>query len=93
MTTAPTDQTKIELIGKDIAYIQKDIASINTSIKELAGVYITKIQFEDLSKQIERRVIYLERSSNLWKWLAPTLSSILTAVVTFLLIQYLQNYR
>jgi len=88
-----TDQTKIELIGKDIAYIQKDIASINASIKELSGVYITKLQFDDLQKSLETRLVSVENNRNMWKYLTPVLTSVFTAVATYLVVFYIQNFK
>lgn len=76
-----------ELIAKDISYIQRDISAITTSIKELSGVYTTKADL----KTVSDKVYALEKSSNLWKWLAPTLSAVLGSVVTFLVINYLTN--
>ena len=80
-----TETPKIELIAKDINYIQRDLAIITTSIKELSGVYPTKADLKTVSDKVE----VLEKSSNLWKWLAPTLSAVLGSVVTFLVINYL----
>ena len=88
-----TLNTSTELIAKDIAYIQKDIGEIKASVKDLTGVYITKIQFDDQQKVIDARVQALERSSNLWKWLNPMISAAFSSGVTFLLINYLQSAK
>jgi hypothetical protein len=79
------------LIAKDISYIQKDISDIKTSVKELANVYATKGFVDDAFKALGLRLDSLEKSSNLWKWLSPTLSSILAAGITFLIIQYISH--
>lgn len=81
------EQTKISLIGKDINYIQKDIAEIKQSMKDLTNVYATQIALEEVSKEVKQ----LRDSSNLWRWVSPTLSSAITAAVTFLLLFYLQH--
>lgn len=85
------EEIKVELIGKDIGYIQKDIAEIKASVKELAGVYVTKVQFEDSVRLLGTRLLEVEKSNNMWKWLSPTFSAILSGVIVFLLINYLQN--
>lgn len=89
MTKQEEDATKIALINNNIQYIQKDISEIKGSVKDLAGVYITKQEFDDTRRVIIDQIQALQKSSNLWKWLSPTLTAILTAVITFLVIQYL----
>lgn len=92
----PTDQTtetSVSLIAKDIAYIQKDMSDIKTSIKELSGVYPTKISMDEGFKAVSERLDRLEKSSGLWKWLSPSLSAILASVMTFLIINYLVNLK
>lgn len=82
------DDTRIALINNNIDYMRADITEIKQSIKELAGVYPTK---EEL-KVVSDKVIALESKSNLWKVISPIASSIVTAVIVFLLIQYLQHH-
>ena len=91
--TSQQDQTKVELIGKDIGYIQKDIAEIKSSVKELAGVYATKIQMDNADSQLKDRIRKLEQSGHMWRWLSPLIGAVLGSVITFLLVNYLQNAR
>jgi bacterioferritin (cytochrome b1) len=91
MNELTQDTTKVELIAKDISYIQKDIATINSSIKELATVYVTRETLTQTAKETEDRLSKLEKSKNLWNWLSPTLSAALSSAMTFLIIQYLNN--
>lgn len=42
-----TEETKIALINNNISYIQKDIAMINSTLKELTGVYLGRQEFMD----------------------------------------------
>lgn len=93
MTPEETDQTKIALINNNIQFIQRDLADIKTSVKELAGVYITKLQFDDLQKSMDTRLLSVEKSRRFFAWLIPVVSSILTAVGTFLVLFYLQNAK
>lgn len=60
-TKTETDETKIALINNNIQYIQRDISTINTSIKELTGVYVTRQEFSDFTKgdfATIKRVVY-----------------------------------
>lgn len=82
----PTD---LAVMNNNIGYIQRDIATINQSIKELSGVYATQVFVSDSNKAIDLRVRKLEEAGNLWRWLGPTLSAVLGSVMTFLVIAYL----
>lgn len=86
-------ENSVSLIAKDISYIQKDLSDIKSSIKELAGVYATKIFVDEGMKLTNSRLDRLEKSSNLWRWLSPSLAAILASVMTFLVISYLTNIR
>lgn len=91
--TVPTvaSEVQVSLISKDISYIQRDISEIKQSVKELGGVYSTQVYVDDANRTMGKRIETLERSSNLWRWLSPTLAAILGSVLTFLLQQYLLN--
>jgi hypothetical protein len=88
-----SNETKIAIIGNNIEYVKKDIAEIKASIKDLSGVYLTKQEYDDSRRQLLDRLSQLEQSSNLWKWLSPTLSAIITAVLTLLTISYLDKLK
>lgn len=47
MTKLETDDTKIALINNNIQYIQRDLADIKVSMKELSGTYVTSKTFAD----------------------------------------------
>lgn len=85
--TKQSDETISALIQKDINYMRTDILEIKDSIKLLGGVYATKAEV----KEVSDRAIALEKSSNLWKLLSPSLAGIGGSIITFLVIQYLQN--
>jgi hypothetical protein len=55
----------------------------------LSGIYATKVFVDDNNKAVEIRLTKIEASSNLWKWLSPTMAAILGSIITFLIIQYL----
>lgn len=84
-TYATSDQTQIALIQKDISNIQTNIFDIKTVLKE---GYVTKDSLFQTAKDTETRLIRLESSSNLWKWLSPSLSAIIGSVLTFFIIEY-----
>lgn len=97
---APTDDnTKIALINNNIQYIQKDVSEIKSSIKELAGVYVTREALIEVAKQTEERFIVLEKAISRVEnantpaktWVKHSLSGILGAILTFLLINYIQR--
>lgn len=84
-TYATSDQTQIALIQKDISNIQTNIFDIKTVLKE---GYVTKDSLFQTAKDTETRLIRLESSSNLWKWLSPSLAAIMGSVLTFFIIEY-----
>jgi hypothetical protein len=87
-----TDEvTKLAVMGNNLEYIKKDIAEIKASVKDLAGVYATQVSLEDVKKASEIRLDKLENSSDLWKWASPTLAAIISVIIEFLFIQYLQH--
>ena len=85
--TKQSEETLTALMGKDISYIRVDIMEIKESIRLLGGVYATKAEL----KEIADKAHALEKSSNIWKFLSPTLAAISSSVVTFLAIQFLLN--
>lgn len=86
-------ETSIALIQKDIEYMKKDVAEIKTSVRELAGIYITKVQFDDALKVVNDELVDLKAKRNLWAWLSPLLASIFTGTVSFFVISYFQNLK
>lgn len=79
------------LVGNDISYIKKDIAEIKVSIKEIAGIYVSATTFANVFKAMELRILRLENSNNLLRFLSPILAAVFGSVLTFLLIQYLMH--
>lgn len=88
-----TDETKIAVLEANMTTIAKDISDIKSDIKSIVVQLNRQPSLENEIILLKQEIIDIKRSSNLWKWLAPTLTSILTAAVVFLLIQYLQNIR
>ncbi len=89
--TSPLGSVNTLLIAKDISYIQKDITSIKTSIDSLKGVYVTHLEFDDTEKSNDKRLTAIEKSSNLWKWMSPTLAAITAVIIEYLFLFYIQH--
>ncbi len=88
-----TDNTRIALIENNLSYLVKGIDELKVGMKELSGVYATQIAVTELATDLDIRLVRLEKSSNMWKWLSPTLSSAVTALIVFLLIFFLNNVK
>jgi hypothetical protein len=86
-----SNETKIALIAKDIGYIVGDVKEIKQNMQNLSGVFVQSIQYTEDKKASDMRIERLEKSSNLWRWLSPTLASVAGAVLTLLVISYLSN--
>ena len=89
--TTETTETKIAVISTNIGFVQRDISEIKSSISLLANVYATNKDLQDIARQTEARLGKLERMSNMWKWLSPTLSAVAAVIIEFLLVSYLQH--
>ena len=89
--TTETTETKIAVISTNIGFVQRDIADIKNSISLLANVYATSKDLQDVAKQTEGRLARLEKSSNIWKWLGPTLSAIVAVIIEYLFLFYIQH--
>lgn len=85
--TKQSEETINALIQKDINYMRSDILEIKEDIKMLGGIYPTKAEL----KEVADKVFALERSSNIWKVVSPSLAAVLGSIVTFLTIQFLQS--
>lgn len=81
-------ETNMTNIAKDISDIKADIKGIVMQLNQQANKQPT-LEAEIISLKTE--IVNIKKSSNLWKWLSPTLTAILTAIVTFLLIQFIQK--
>ena len=88
MTKPESDDTKIALINNNIEFIKKDIVEIKLALQ---NKYATNVSLETIAKETELRLKRLESSSNLWKFLSPSISAILASIGTFLFISFLQT--
>ncbi len=90
-------------INAELIYFQLD--SINKRLDKFEQVFVTKAESQALKHQIEElrqdfqdsrtelseEIKNLKRSKNLWNWLGPTLTAVVTAVFTYLTIEYLKR--
>lgn len=97
-------ETKIAVLEANMVNIAKDISDIKADIKNIimqlnrqpsleAEILSLKKEIQEDRISFKEELSVIKKSSNLWKWLAPILTAILTASVTFLVIQYLQNLK
>lgn len=88
-----TQQNEVEIavIKADMTNMAKDISDIKTDVKTIMVQLNKQPSLEAKIISLEKEIHEIRQSSNLWKWLAPTLTAVLTASVTFLLMQYIQR--
>lgn len=87
----PPDEVRISVLEEKMANIARDISDIKTDIKAIVLQMNKQPSLEAEIISLRNEIQEIKKSSNLWKWLAPTLTAVFTAGVTFLLIQYLQK--
>jgi uncharacterized protein (UPF0335 family) len=97
-------ETNMTNIAKDISDIKADIKNINMQLNQqiskqpsLEGEIIAlKKELLDVKIEFAGQLADIKRSSNLWKWLAPTLTGlavmILSVTITFLWMNYIQKF-
>ena len=83
--------TKIAVLEANMTNIAKDISDIKSDIKAIVVQMNKQPSLEAEIISLKEEIQDIKKTSNLWKWLAPTLTSIITAVVVFLLINYIQK--
>lgn len=94
-----TEEVRLALVEENMKDIKAEISDIKTELKtmgkQIDTMLTTKIsdhvQMQSQINQLSEKMKSYDNQSNLWKWLAPTLSAILSSVVTFLIISYLQK--
>lgn len=96
-------EDKPKRINAELIYFQLD--AINKRLDKFEEVFVTKAESQALKHQIEelrqdfqesretlsQEIKDMKKSKNLWNWLSPTLTAIVTAVFTYLTIEYLKR--
>lgn len=94
---------KPKTINTELIYYMFD--EIKGELKDIKKEYVTKAESTALRHQIEElrhefaeykkrnaaEIAEIKRQKNLWGWLSPTLTAIVTAVFTYLVVEYLKN--
>lgn len=90
-------------INAELIYFQ--LNEITNRLDKFESIFVTKAESAALKQQIvelgkdlqesketlSKEIAEIKRSKNLWAWLSPTLTAILTAIMTFITIEYLRR--
>ena len=97
------DKKTPQRINAELIYFQ--LNEITKRLDKFESVFVTKAESAALKFQIEelrqdmqeskeslsKEIADIKKSKNLWAWLSPTLTAILTAIMTFITIEYLRR--
>ena len=90
MTKGSTEKPKT--INTELIYYMFD--EIKAELRDIKKEYVTKTESAALKHEIEelrREVNFIKKQKNLWNWLSPTLSAAITALFTFLVLEFLKR--
>lgn len=96
-------KTKPKTINVELIYYVLD--EIKGELRDIKKEYVTKAESSALKHQIEelrqdfaeykdansKEMDNIRQQKNLWGWLSPTLTAIVTAVFTYLILEYLKK--
>jgi len=88
----PESTPKPKTINAELIYYMFD--EIKGEIKELKKDYVTKAESQALRHEItelRKEIDQIKTQRNLWNWLSPTLTAVITAVFTYLVIEFLKK--
>lgn len=80
-------------INAELIYYQLD--EIKNQLNDFKKDYVTKEESQALKEQIEglrEEIAEIKKNKSLWGWLSPTLTAIVTAVVTYLIIEFFKSH-
>lgn len=94
---------KPKTINTELIYYMFD--EIKGELRDIKKEYVTRAESTALRHQIEelrhefveykkrntQEIAEIKKQKNLWGWLSPTLTAIVTAIFTYLVIEYLKN--
>lgn len=80
------DGERIASLEQHMVDQDKKLDQIVLEIKEVKMIVTNQMGFE-------ARINKLETSSNLWKWLSPSLAAVFGSILTFLIIEYLGKLK
>ena len=79
--TTPTNE-RMAILEQKVTDLVLTVNEIKSDVKEIKAGMVSIIDFD---KRLKR----LEYSSNMWKWLSPSLAAVFGSILTFLIINYL----
>lgn len=87
------DKNKVPTrINAELIYYQ--LAEIKTQLQDFKANYVTKTESAALKSEIaelRKDISEIKRSRTLIGWVYPTATAILTAVLTFIIIEFFRN--
>ena len=94
----PPQRINAELIYFQLNEITKRLDKFETVFVTKAESAALKLQIEELRQDLQEsketlssEIADIKKSKNLWAWLSPTLTAVLTAIMTFITIEYLRR--
>ena len=88
----PETTPKPSTINAELIYYMFD--EIKGEIRDLKKDYVTKAESQALKHEIgelRKEIDQIKTQRNLWNWLSPTLTAVITAVFTYLVIEFLKK--
>ena len=84
-----TNASTIATLTTTLGFMQASLAEIKAELKALNTTFASKEELANTARDTEIRIVRLERSSNLWRWLSPSLAAALGAILAVLVLSYL----
>ena len=79
---------EIATITTTLGFMQAQLAEIKADVKNLNNTFASKEELATIARDNQERILRLEKASNLWKWISPTMSAILAAILAFFITAY-----
>ena len=77
--------------GERMAILEQKVTDLALTVNEIKGdvkeIKAGMTSIIDFDKRLKR----LEYSSNMWKWLSPSLAAVFGSILTFLIIEFLKT--
>ena len=97
------EKERPKTINTELIYYMFD--EIKAELRDIKKEYVTKTESAALKHQIEelridlaeykantaKEITEIKHQKNLWGWLAPTMTAVVTAVFTYLVVAYLNR--
>lgn len=92
-----SNNERLAVLETTVKNLDDKVTEIQLDVKAIINTLSMQPSLETKIINLENKIAEVTRSTGLWKWLAPTLTGILTsilsAIVTFLVISYFQNVK